>query len=628
MDPLNENPGSEKLQEGLRPLSEPKDLRLRKYQEELAAPALRGANVIISAPTGSGKTRVALHIVLKHLEAAQEQDGRKRKVVFLARTVPLVQQQFKNFEEYLPSSIKPVMVTGEDMNSGNLHMLVPDYDVLVLTPKILENHLTWDKIPSLDVFSLIIFDECHHTRKGEPYNSVMKNYLKSKKAGERLPQGMDGQQSLAEAQELMQRQDEISRSIKQIICKIEELQDQSGARMLEPRAGTKALDPELEEIRKMLNKRPGDPKEQKYAQWAVALCKQAYSEALDVHDLSCPQDVLHYLRQKFDIQLSCKDKDGFTELERKLFEFFQDLEKKLVKAREGSNPNLQTLGRIIKAHLEEKREEDSRILVFVRTRATCKAVCRWLSSDAVSEKLRELNARTFTGAGAHQSMGGRSRKEGGKSILLAMPKIIMQERINRRREQYMLDAIEQICHMKEEEISRFVSEVQKETLETDAIDNFVRNSKKHLLKKEKFSLVCGRCRRVKVDGSWIRTINDAHRVIVGHKIDHMVTTHPEEKPKRLGEVELRGSVVCKGCKNHLGQLLYYKKNQFMTVGLKFWTLLDKDDVPSSCKRWKEVHYKIASLNEDDIKEHIEVPATEAAAAEEEDQDGAAGGDDI
>lgn len=81
-----------------------------------------------------------------------------------------------------------VMVTGEHMHSGNLHILVPDYDVLVLTPKILENHLHPDKIPSLDVFSLIIFDECHHTRKGEPYNSVMKNYLKSKKSGENLPQ--------------------------------------------------------------------------------------------------------------------------------------------------------------------------------------------------------------------------------------------------------------------------------------------------------------------------------------------------------------------------------------------------------------------------------------------------------
>ena len=40
-----------------------KDISLREYQKELAEPALRGENVLIVAPTGSGKTRVALKII-------------------------------------------------------------------------------------------------------------------------------------------------------------------------------------------------------------------------------------------------------------------------------------------------------------------------------------------------------------------------------------------------------------------------------------------------------------------------------------------------------------------------------------------------------------------------------------
>jgi len=41
---------------------QPEELQLRSYQQELAEKAMNGKNCLIVAPTGSGKTHVALAI--------------------------------------------------------------------------------------------------------------------------------------------------------------------------------------------------------------------------------------------------------------------------------------------------------------------------------------------------------------------------------------------------------------------------------------------------------------------------------------------------------------------------------------------------------------------------------------
>ena len=69
-------------------------------------------------------------------------------------------------------------------------MFMEHYDILCLTPQILVNNLETGAVGSLAVFSLLILDECHHTKGSEPYHNLMKKYLLEKMDGKRkdLPQ--------------------------------------------------------------------------------------------------------------------------------------------------------------------------------------------------------------------------------------------------------------------------------------------------------------------------------------------------------------------------------------------------------------------------------------------------------
>lgn len=68
-----------------------------------------------------------------------------------------------------------------------MHLIVNDYQVFFLTPQILLNNISNKRISLTDI-TLLILDECHHTRKKEPYNNVMKYYLATKRNGETVPQ--------------------------------------------------------------------------------------------------------------------------------------------------------------------------------------------------------------------------------------------------------------------------------------------------------------------------------------------------------------------------------------------------------------------------------------------------------
>ncbi|GMS89244.1 hypothetical protein PENTCL1PPCAC_11419, partial [Pristionchus entomophagus] len=149
---------------------------LREYQKELTEKAEAGENTVIVAPTGSGKTVVAAHIIRQHIERRSDM-GKGARVIIVAPTVPLVSQHGIVLYRYLRD------VAFIDYLHGNIQLSKNDRieallsnNLVICTPQLLINCLQSvrreDRLFISD-FSLLILDECHHTCEKHPYAQLM-----------------------------------------------------------------------------------------------------------------------------------------------------------------------------------------------------------------------------------------------------------------------------------------------------------------------------------------------------------------------------------------------------------------------------------------------------------------------
>uniref|UniRef100_A0A8D1GFG3 Helicase ATP-binding domain-containing protein n=1 Tax=Sus scrofa TaxID=9823 RepID=A0A8D1GFG3_PIG len=153
-------------------------MELRPYQWEVIMPALEGRNIIIWLPTGAGKTRAAAYVAKRHLETV---DG--AKVVVLVNRVHLVTQHCEEFSRMLDRRWAITTLSGDMGPRAGFGHLARSHDLLICTAELLQKALTSEEEEEhveLNVFSLLVVDECHHTHKDTVYNIILSQYLKHK----------------------------------------------------------------------------------------------------------------------------------------------------------------------------------------------------------------------------------------------------------------------------------------------------------------------------------------------------------------------------------------------------------------------------------------------------------------
>ena len=122
-----------------------KGLKLDRFQEEAIAAINRDTSVIVTAPTGAGKTVIAEYAVEKCLQ-------KDYRVIYTAPIKALSNQKYRDF--YAEYGEKIGIVTGDVV-------LNPYAQVLLMTTEIFRNTI-FDDIERLQDVSYVIFDEIHY----------------------------------------------------------------------------------------------------------------------------------------------------------------------------------------------------------------------------------------------------------------------------------------------------------------------------------------------------------------------------------------------------------------------------------------------------------------------------------
>lgn len=122
-----------------------KGLQLDEFQEDAIAAINRDNSVIVTAPTGAGKTVIAEYAVEKCIQE-------NHRVIYTAPIKALSNQKYRDF--YAEYGEKIGIVTGDVV-------LNPYAQVLLMTTEIFRNTI-FDNIERLDDVDYVIFDEIHY----------------------------------------------------------------------------------------------------------------------------------------------------------------------------------------------------------------------------------------------------------------------------------------------------------------------------------------------------------------------------------------------------------------------------------------------------------------------------------
>lgn len=674
--------------------------KLREYQRELMTAAVSGQNTIICAPTGCGKTIVALGICEEHLKQLR---GRA-KIAFLATKVDVYEQQYKLFQEHFSSKDPSIRVTGMcgDM-ALSVRMLIETHDIVVLTAQILVNALQSGEMENLQLLTLILLDECHNTTGKHPYNNIMTRYLDAKlTGGESLPQivGLTASVGIGSFKNQMEAENNITqlcanmdtRVITTVGKQLEELRSYVHTpekhffhvfqmpsdpfiRIIQNiMSNIEQMAKKTYNIESLSNISNCEYGSQKYEQWIVSvqkscrvlqmqnadeerrICRELcnytehlrkYNDALIINEDARTKDALDYL----DVFFQQVRNAGFQTTERKLTALYDTQRPQLqFLATEGQqNPKLEELRFILEE--EYHNNQETRTVMFVRTRALADAMKKWIDDTDSLKFLKpgvligKGRKSSFTGSGMTPSnqrgvldsfkssdqskmliatsvadegidipqcnlvlmyeyvgnvvkmvqVRGRGRAQGSRCFLISSSaERIEKEKMNMMKERLVEAAIVAL-QSRHADLSFKVDMLQKDD---KARRDFLSASPDKPKTQDSFKLLCAKCKVFACQSHDLRVVQESHHIVLDRSMFSRCSRDPHRKPINFCGFSKKEKMLCVECRHDWGLVVSYLTIQDLPL-LKIESFVVQNLLTGKqhyFRKWRDVTFAIREFD--------------------------------
>ncbi|CAG2250142.1 DDX58 [Mytilus edulis] len=664
-------------------------INLRQYQEELAEIALSGENTIICAGTNSGKTYIAFHIIEDHL--IKHPEG---KVAFINRTNILLGQQYERacdvFSTLFYQRKINIWKAEEDDNEYFIHK-IKNSSLMFLTPQSLSNHLTEKaKSPiSISEFTLIILDECHHTFDNSNYNELMAYYRKAK-YGEKLsslPQilGLTASPGTKKAKDLNSAKHHLRTvmtnlavSKLSIVKRNEEelLQYTTIPEKVFIRSNPRQDDPlkniiilamdyvesmfncrkvssfliehmnDCKDLYDALNKPPKQRSEIRYIQW-IAETKDKVEHVLH-KDPKIPR-LLHACFRHLELYAECLEVNSLLEVAQVCNVIRQGYADESAASQNAKTDEETDIVNKLKDSEYQKCKEDSRFLIFVKTRATARAlvdvlpdylrstyltgshkcidedglpaaeqiavldnfrngdhlcvVATSVASEGLDIPLCNLMIRYRFRANEISSlqMRGRVRRsQQGKEVHVGTFGEFETEEKNIKRQYLMTKAIKDVC-----ELDIDIANAEKDVYQMEEMERNSKIMKKNQRRQALFRVHCKYCGVVISDGTFMRHINETFFVVCDKGILQRIEQRDLPKKKRrmiIDGFHKRFKAFGLECGHDWGSIFIYRECEFLALSQAGTKVFDiGNDKFTDCQKWNDLPFVIDEMTDEDIE---------------------------